>query len=450
MAILRGSDGAGCIASSRSSALAKRARRARTTSVLATEARPRLAARRRSRRRRRALAALATLEEVVDAAGARGGGARRRWAGRASAGRGARVVAAGAAARPARRDARGRAPARVAGPAVARVRRRAVRRGAGQPRARRFRPRRNRRRRRSGARYPGKAHEVGWRSADAAVRDGVLLPGRPAASRRSRRVAYVVTFVHSDRDRPAALRLGSPGPVKVWVNGAAGASRATSSAPRRWTRTRSASACGRGWNRILIKTVVTERRVAALRARDGRRRGAARRWGRAPAAVAVEMARRGGAAGAAGRHAGERARTPGAAARARGRAGLGRSRRACSPGRTSRDRDDRAASTAFARALERLSPPGPTPRAEPALRLAAADATDDDDERAPACWSRRWTRVRRRSGARCCWRGWAWPRAPRGGRRRRWRRGVRRWRSIPPAGRRRWRSPRRRRTPGCR
>jgi len=49
--------------------------------------------------------------------------------------------------------------------------------------------------------------------------------------------------------------------------------------------------------------------------------------------------------------------------------------------RTSRDRDARAATTAFARALERLSPPGPTPRAEPALRLAAADATDDDDER---------------------------------------------------------------------
>ena len=29
-----------------------------------------------------------------------------------------------------------------------------------------------------------------------------------------------MTFVRSDRDRPAALRLGSPGPLKVWVNGA--------------------------------------------------------------------------------------------------------------------------------------------------------------------------------------------------------------------------------------
>ena len=44
---------------------------------------------------------------------------------------------------------------------------------------------------------------------------------------------------------------------------------------------------------------------------------------------------------------------------------------------TPRDRDDRAASTAFARAFELLSRPGP----EPALRLAAAEATDDDDER---------------------------------------------------------------------
>ena len=44
---------------------------------------------------------------------------------------------------------------------------------------------------------------------------------------------------------------------------------------------------------------------------------------------------------------------------------------------TPRDRDDRAASTAFARALASPPPPGP----EPALRLAAAEATDDDDER---------------------------------------------------------------------
>src|SRR4029453_12737768 len=71
-----------------------------------------------------------------------------------------------------------------------------------------------------GARYPGKTHKAGWRGGDAAMRNGVLyLDGllRPA----DQAVAYAVTFVRSDRAQAAALRLGSPGPIKVWVNGAA-------------------------------------------------------------------------------------------------------------------------------------------------------------------------------------------------------------------------------------
>ena len=107
-----------------------------------------------------------------------------------------------------------------------------------------------------GARYPGKAHEVGWRLADAAVRDGVFyLDGllRPA----DQAVAYVVTFVRSDRDRPAALRLGSPGPVKVWVNGAAVFTNDVVR-PAALDQDAVGVRLGRGWNRILIKTVITE------------------------------------------------------------------------------------------------------------------------------------------------------------------------------------------------
>ena len=229
-----------------------------------------------------------------------------------------------------------------------------------------------------GARYPGKAHEVGWRLAAAAVRDGVFyLDGllRPA----DQAVAYVVTFVRSDRDRPAALRLGSPGPVKVWVNGAAVFTNDVVR-PAALDQDAVGIRLGRGWNRILIKTVITEgawRLYARLTDPAGaplvleESAGApppsqmARRAAQpAPRVDALETALE------------RRARQLG---RAGGPAWADLARLLA--WRTSRDRDARAASTAFARALERLSPPGPTPRAEPALRLAAADATDDDDER---------------------------------------------------------------------
>jgi cellulose synthase operon protein C len=103
---------------------------------------------------------------------------------------------------------------------------------------------------------PGKAHDVGWRAGDAAVREGALyLDGllRPD----DQAVAYVAAFVHSSRERSAALRIGSPGPVKIWVNGAPvfaedvvrPAVLDQDAAPVRLRR---------GWNRILIKTVVVD------------------------------------------------------------------------------------------------------------------------------------------------------------------------------------------------
>ena len=72
---------------------------------------------------------------------------------------------------------------------------------------------------RGGLCYPGKTHEVCWRRTPpevvrqgAVVLGGLLRPDNDA-------VAYVLAYVHSDRARWAALRLGSPGPVRAWLNG---------------------------------------------------------------------------------------------------------------------------------------------------------------------------------------------------------------------------------------
>jgi tetratricopeptide (TPR) repeat protein len=105
-------------------------------------------------------------------------------------------------------------------------------------------------------RYPGKAHEVGWRRADAVVRDGVLLLDgllRPD----SQVAAYALTFARSDRDTAAALRLGSPGPIKVWVNGALVHERDAVRVPS-LDQDAAPVHLRKGWNRILVKTVITE------------------------------------------------------------------------------------------------------------------------------------------------------------------------------------------------
>ena len=104
--------------------------------------------------------------------------------------------------------------------------------------------------------YPGKTHDVGWRAGDAAVREGALyLDGllRPD----DQAVAYVAAFVHSDRARAAALRIGSPGPVKIWVNGAL-VFAADVVRPAALDQDAAPVRLGRGWNRILIKTVVVD------------------------------------------------------------------------------------------------------------------------------------------------------------------------------------------------
>jgi hypothetical protein len=104
--------------------------------------------------------------------------------------------------------------------------------------------------------YPGKERDVSWRSAGGVVRQGVLYVDgllRPD----SETAAYANAFVHVDGASVAALRLGSPGPTKVWVNGLLVHARDVVR-----TAEMDQDAIGvqlrRGWNRILIKSVVTE------------------------------------------------------------------------------------------------------------------------------------------------------------------------------------------------
>ena len=109
---------------------------------------------------------------------------------------------------------------------------------------------------RSGKHYPGKEREVTWRRApeEAFVQgqllvDAILRPDSDA-------VAYLLTNVNSDRDQWAALRVGSPGPVKAWLGGK---ERLANDVVRpAWLDQEVAPVhLKRGANPLLIKTVVT-------------------------------------------------------------------------------------------------------------------------------------------------------------------------------------------------
>ena len=231
--------------------------------------------------------------------------------------------------------------------------------------------------------YPGKLREVGWRAADAAVRDGVLyLDGllRPD----TQAVAYAVVYVRSERARAAALRLGSAGPIKVWWNGAEVLARDVVR-PAALDQDAVGVRMARGWNRLLIKTVVTDnawRLYARLTEPSG-----------APLPVFETRGTVPEGAGAAARFgAGQASRVPAppvvtldallaarAARAGKGAAGAaawldwGRALAWLAP----RDRDAHAAADAFGRALASAPPPA---LALPVL-LAAAEAADTDDER---------------------------------------------------------------------
>ena len=320
--------------------------------------------------------------------------------------------------------------ARVAGPAVAQLRHRAVRRRARQPEhgvpagegGGRARARR---------RYPGKTHDVGWRVGRRRRARRRPVPGRPAASRRSggrlrRRRSCAAIAIGRPRcasDRPGRSRCGSTARA-VFARDVVRARRAGSGRGRHPPGARlepdpDQDGDHRGG-------------LAALRARHGR--GRARRSACATTSARRRLPRRRWRGAGRRRRRGSRRWTrcsngaPGGSGPAGGR-GVGRSRRACSPGRRRaiatigrrrrRSRRRRAA-VAGGVAPGRRRRCGSRPPTPPTTTTSAA-----------GCWSRRWTRSRRRRGARCCWRGWASPRAPRGAMRGRSRRGARRWRSIP-------------------
>jgi tetratricopeptide (TPR) repeat protein len=105
--------------------------------------------------------------------------------------------------------------------------------------------------------FPGKEREVSWRVAPADARaggalalDALLRPDRDA-------VAYVLTYVRSDRARAAVLRLGSPGPTKIWVGGQEVSSRNVAREAR-FDQDAAAITLPVGETAILIKTVLLE------------------------------------------------------------------------------------------------------------------------------------------------------------------------------------------------
>jgi tetratricopeptide (TPR) repeat protein len=104
--------------------------------------------------------------------------------------------------------------------------------------------------------YRGKLGEVAWRAADDVVRDGAfLLDGMLRPDTQA--TAYLVVFARSPRDQDVAVRLGSPGPVKVWVDGALVLARDVARSPA-LDQDAAPARLRRGWNRIVVKTTVTD------------------------------------------------------------------------------------------------------------------------------------------------------------------------------------------------
>jgi transglutaminase-like putative cysteine protease/Flp pilus assembly protein TadD len=107
-----------------------------------------------------------------------------------------------------------------------------------------------------GRSYRGKLGPIGWRPGDELVRDGALaLDGMLRPDTQG--TAYVVAFARSGRDQDVALRLGSPGPCKIWVNGAVIYSRDVVRSPT-FDQDAAPARLRPGWNRIVVKTTVTD------------------------------------------------------------------------------------------------------------------------------------------------------------------------------------------------
>jgi tetratricopeptide (TPR) repeat protein/transglutaminase-like putative cysteine protease len=126
---------------------------------------------------------------------------------------------------------------------------------------------------RADKRYPGKEREVAWRRVpeEASVQGALLVDAilRPDSDA----VAYLLTYVHSDKERWVALRVGSPGPVKAWLAGNEILTRDVVR-PAWLDQDVAAVHLKRGANPLLIKTVITRgawRVFVRLTEPDGRR-----------------------------------------------------------------------------------------------------------------------------------------------------------------------------------
>ena len=120
--------------------------------------------------------------------------------------------------------------------------------------------------------YPGKERAVSWRRApaEASVQGAIFLDAilRPDSDA----VAYLLTYVTSERDRWAALRLGSSGPVKAWLGGVEVFANDVVR-PANFDQDAAPIHLRRGSNPLLIKTVITHgswRLFSRLTEPDGR------------------------------------------------------------------------------------------------------------------------------------------------------------------------------------
>lgn len=66
--------------------------------------------------------------------------------------------------------------------------------------------------------FEGKFQGVSWRPVEFASRSGIFLVDAALAPAEEA-AALMLVYLHSDRAQPAALRLGSTGPVRAWLNG---------------------------------------------------------------------------------------------------------------------------------------------------------------------------------------------------------------------------------------
>src|SRR5579862_6345162 len=229
-----------------------------------------------------------------------------------------------------------------------------------------------------GRAYRGRLGDVRWRDADDVVRDGALLLDgmlRPD----TQATAYVVAFAYSARAQDVAVRFGSPGPTRIWVDGASVLARDVVRAPV-FDQDAAPARLRAGWNRIVVKTTITEGawrlylrvtdpagRVVAVgdgALPEGQKpvaplAGRARDAKRAATVATLEAALRRRASAA-----------PAGAAGAEAWFDLGRYLASSEPG----DRDRREAATALEAARARL----PTVAT---LRLLADVARDEDERR---------------------------------------------------------------------